>query len=601
MPAEYPSFVRFLLAPAVGLMLRLRYAYKFAAIGLLGLIAIAYLFIVLTNTLQQSIDTARREQAGLAVDQPLLALIQVLQQHEGLAAAVQGGASALEPQRAARLAAVSQAALDVDHAMAAHGARLRLASSWPYLKDQLDNLRRNAAGMSPQQSRATHAALLANLLAITAKVNNSSQLVLDPVASSYYLMDAATNKLPAALASVGRLRAHGAQVLAAHGIDAQARTAFIGELAVLQVRLEEADAVLRLAQHANPQVAGRITSFARQFDEAIGAVRDIVSRDIVDARFGTDAPRYLSMTTAAIDRGYEQTQAVLLPLLNELLAARIAEMEVQRFRSAVLAGPAFLLLFLYLAAGACMAVMSSIRSLRDGAERMANGDFLTPIELAARDELRHVATSFNHLGEQLSRRDQEAHQHADELKTLNRQLETLSTTDGLTGIANRRHFDALLASEWSRAARLQKPLALAMIDVDWFKQYNDHYGHQDGDECLRQVARVLAGCVQRAGDLAARYGGEEFAFIAPNCDAQQARRLATKIQQAFAGLMLPHQRSQFGRVTVSIGVASKVPQPGDTPHCLVREADQALYQAKEQGRNRAICQPGHRHVTELTG
>jgi diguanylate cyclase (GGDEF)-like protein len=601
MPARYPSFVRLLLAPAVGLMLRLRYAYKFAAIGLLGLIAIAYLFIVLTATLQQAIDTARQEQAGLAVEQPLLALIQVLQQHEGLAAAVQGGVAALETQRADRMAIISQATLDLDHAIATHGARLHLGSSWPYIKDQIDTLRRNAQGMSAQQSRDAHATLLANLLAIMAKVNESSQLALDPVASSYYLMDAATNKLPAALISVGRLRAHGAQVLAAHGIDAEARTTFVGELAVLQLRREEAGAVLRLAQQANPQMAGRISSFGRQFDEAIGEVREIVNNDIAGASFGTDAARYLIMTTAAIDRGYDQTLSLLLPLLNELLAARIEEMQMQRFRSALLAGPAFLLLFMYLAAGACLAVMSSIRSLRDGAERMANGDFLTPIELPARDELRHVATSFNHMGAQLSRRDQEAHQHADELKTLNRQLETLSTTDGLTGIANRRHFDAVLASEWSRAARLQQPLALAMIDVDWFKQYNDHYGHLEGDECLRQVALVLASCVRRAGDLAARYGGEEFAFIAPNCDAQQARQLAVKIQQAFAEMMLPHQRSEFGRVTVSVGLASLVPQPGDTPHCLVREADQALYQAKEQGRNRAICQPGHRQVTELTG
>jgi len=601
MPARYPSFVRLLLAPAVGLMLRLRYAYKFAAIGLLGLIAIAYLFIVLTSTLQQAIDTARQEQAGLAVEQPLLALIQGLQQHEGLAAAVQGGVPALETQRADRLAAVSQAALDLDHAIATHGARLHLAGSWSDIKNQIDNLRRNAQGMSAPQSREAHAALLANLLAIMAKVNESSQLALDPVASSYYLMDAATNKLPAALISVGRLRAHGAQVLAARGIDAEARAGFVGELAVLQLRREEAGAVLRLAQQANPQVAGRISSFGRQFDEAVGEVREIVDNDIVGARFGTDAARYLIMTTAAIDRGYDQTLSLLLPLLNELLAARIEEMQVQRFRSALLAGPAFLLLFMYLAAGACLAVMSSIRSLRDGAERMANGDFLTPIELPARDELRYVATSFNHMGEQLSRRDQEAHQHADELKSLNRQLETLSTTDGLTGIANRRHFDTVLASEWSRAARLQQPLALAMIDVDWFKQYNDHYGHLEGDECLRQVALVLAGCVRRAGDLAARYGGEEFAFIAPNCDAQQGRQLAVKIQQAFAEMMLPHQRSEFGRITVSVGLASLVPQPGDTPHCLVREADQALYQAKQQGRNRAICQSGHRQVTELTG
>ncbi|PHV07311.1 hypothetical protein CSQ96_11495 [Janthinobacterium sp. BJB412] len=220
---------------------------------------------------------------------------------------------------------------------------------------------------------------------------------------------------------------------------------------------------------------------------------------------------------------------------------------------------------------------------------MAKGDFVTPIRLASRDELRHVASSFNHMGEQLCRRDQEAHQHADELESLNRQLETLSTTDGLTGICNRRRFDEVLSNEWSRAARLQQPLALALLDVDWFKKFNDRYGHLEGDECLRRVALILAGSVCRAGDMVARYGGEEFAIIAPNCDATQARGLASKLHQAFGTLALPHEMSEFGRVTVSIGVDSIVPQAGDTPNCLLKAADQALYRAKEQGRNRAVC------------
>jgi diguanylate cyclase (GGDEF)-like protein len=101
------------------------------------------------------------------------------------------------------------------------------------------------------------------------------------------------------------------------------------------------------------------------------------------------------------------------------------------------------------------------------------------------------------------------------LQTVNAQLETLSLVDGLTGIANRRHFDAVLAKEWERARRLGQPLALVLMDVDWFKQYNDHYGHQAGDQCLREIARVFADTVSRTSDLVARYGGEEFVCIAP--------------------------------------------------------------------------------------
>jgi diguanylate cyclase (GGDEF)-like protein len=175
-----------------------------------------------------------------------------------------------------------------------------------------------------------------------------------------------------------------------------------------------------------------------------------------------------------------------------------------------------------------------------------------------------------------------------ELQILNRKLEVLSTTDGLTGIANRRHFDEVLASEWSRAVRLGQPLALALLDVDWFKKYNDHYGHPAGDECLRIVAKVLASNVCRTGDLVARYGGEEFVFIAPATDGFKALSVAQMVCESLQAVGLPHELSEFGCVTVSIGVAATIPSRGDTPDILVKAADEVLFRAKVQGRNRAV-------------
>ncbi len=176
-----------------------------------------------------------------------------------------------------------------------------------------------------------------------------------------------------------------------------------------------------------------------------------------------------------------------------------------------------------------------------------------------------------------------------QLELLNSQLAVISTTDALTGIANRRHFDTVLASEWSRAVRLGQSLALGLIDLDWFKKYNDHYGHQAGDECLRQVARVLRENLGRTGDLVARYGGEEFVFIAPVTDGENALRLAQDICQTLQALALPHELSDFGCVTLSIGVAALIPERGETADLLVKMADEALYRAKAQGRNRAVC------------
>lgn len=179
-------------------------------------------------------------------------------------------------------------------------------------------------------------------------------------------------------------------------------------------------------------------------------------------------------------------------------------------------------------------------------------------------------------------------ERTDELQILNRKLEALSATDGLTGIANRRRFDEMLASEWSRAARVGQPLSLAILDVDWFKKYNDHYGHHEGDECLRSIVGVLTANICRTGDLVARYGGEEFVFIAPATDGVIALNMARNVCEALQSLALPHEMSGFGSVTVSIGVAAIVPREGLTPDILIRAADEALYRAKEQGRNRAV-------------
>lgn len=179
-------------------------------------------------------------------------------------------------------------------------------------------------------------------------------------------------------------------------------------------------------------------------------------------------------------------------------------------------------------------------------------------------------------------------QRTSELQVLNLKLEALSTTDGLTGVANRRRFDEVLASEWARASRTGQPLALLMMDVDWFKKFNDHYGHQAGDDCLRRVAQVFNNSVRRSGDLVARYGGEEFTILAPATDSASALRLAQTICQSLQAQTLAHEASDFGYVTLSIGVAVWVPQPHESAQGLVKSADEALYQAKAQGRNRAV-------------
>ena len=162
-------------------------------------------------------------------------------------------------------------------------------------------------------------------------------------------------------------------------------------------------------------------------------------------------------------------------------------------------------------------------------------------------------------------------------------LEELATTDALTGLRNRRKFDAAIEAEWRRAARQKKPLALLMIDADHFKSYNDTFGHQAGDEVLVGIAICISDTVRRAGDCAARYGGEEFAALLPDLSPTEAFRFAETIR-----MKVERWAGEAAMTTVSIGVASLIPNATTDAADLVNAADKALYAAKASGRNRSV-------------
>jgi diguanylate cyclase (GGDEF)-like protein/PAS domain S-box-containing protein len=174
------------------------------------------------------------------------------------------------------------------------------------------------------------------------------------------------------------------------------------------------------------------------------------------------------------------------------------------------------------------------------------------------------------------------------LLLLQRELEDLSFRDGLTGLLNRRRFDALLATEWAAAQRTRQPLSLVLIDIDHFKQYNDRYGHIRGDDCLKSVAASLAKCANRPRDFVARYGGEEFVIVLPETDANGAETIANKCREAVMQAGITHDDSTIGRVTLSAGVGSIVPAQTDVAIEFLTAVDQCLYQAKANGRNSVV-------------
>lgn len=172
-----------------------------------------------------------------------------------------------------------------------------------------------------------------------------------------------------------------------------------------------------------------------------------------------------------------------------------------------------------------------------------------------------------------------------ELEQANQLLQVRSDTDGLTQISNRRYFDAMLQKEWNRGERFGTELSVIMLDIDYFKKYNDHYGHLAGDQCLQVLAQKLSQSLTRAGDLVARYGGEEFVVLLPATDVVAALEVAEHLQTTVASLAIPHAKSSFGIVTVSLGVASLIPSDQYPVLELVKRADIALYRAKSAGRN----------------
>lgn len=253
-----------------------------------------------------------------------------------------------------------------------------------------------------------------------------------------------------------------------------------------------------------------------------------------------------------------------------------------------------------------------IRELSQASQQIAQGDFSHQVQAPRIRELSTLANSFT----QMSQEIQQSHQRLEDysrsleqkvndrtqilqqeienrlaaevaLQSANEQLQRLAYLDGLTQIANRRQFDERLIAEWHRMKRDRSPLSIILCDVDFFKQYNDTYGHQVGDDCLRAVASAIATAARRPPDLSARYGGEEFAVLLPNTPLKGAIEVAQIIQIHIKGLQLPHRQSQVSQfVTASFGVASIIPTEETAPEQLLAEVDRALYQAKIEGRDR---------------
>lgn len=293
-------------------------------------------------------------------------------------------------------------------------------------------------------------------------------------------------------------------------------------------------------------------------------------------------------------RNYTLMQGPTLTIVLMLPEARFSEAMDTVLLSTVALTVLVLMLCLVVGLFASSWVAKPLSALSIWASRLAQGDWsaLSPKPTPVR-EVVLLASSLKDMGQQLQQHTEDLEfriqQRTADLECLNQRLHTLSTTDALTGVGNRRYFDDSLDKEWSRSLCSGTSLGLLMLDVDFFKKYNDFYGHMAGDVCLKNVAGIIsAQMAGMDGGVVARYGGEEFVVILPSTDTEQAHLVANKIREAVLEAEMPHPEAPLGKVSVSIGVSVGYPGVDLSSQDLVYAADSALYRAKEKGRN-CVC------------
>ncbi len=237
-------------------------------------------------------------------------------------------------------------------------------------------------------------------------------------------------------------------------------------------------------------------------------------------------------------------------------------------------------------------VTKPILEINEAAKKLTDGELIVLDEGNRNDELGELKKSFNKMAKRLTNLvvnlEGEVKNRTIALEERNKELERLSFLDGLTGIANRRSFDERIRNVWNTSLRNIRPLALIMLDIDWFKNYNDSYGHLAGDDCLKEIGKLLKEHTRRTSDLSARYGGEEFIIILEDMELDKVVFFAENIRKNIELLNIEHRTSPFKKITVSVGIAYTIPSREMVIDEFIKMADQAMYQAKERGRNSLV-------------
>ena len=390
-----------LFAPAVGLMNRLKYPYKFAVIGIVALVAIAYLLVSLTIQLLGTLEQGQRELDGIALVKPLLRYVQAVQQHRGISSGVLGGNAALGEKAKDKAAEIAELGVAVDAAIAAHGAGFGAKDEWEAIKQEWKDLSGAWPTLAEPANLAAHGSLAEHVLQLNGAIADASRLVMDPSLDSFYLVDTAVFTLPETLERMGKIRAAGISALSHKTLGDEERLAFSARLGILDKMVSDLLAGLGRSGGQNETIKPRIEAFQQKFLGGVGAMMSITQADILAGKMGTSPEQFRATATEAIDTGYGELHETLFPALELLIGERIARMQGRLAISLGLAA-VVILAFAYLSVGAYLAIVGGVRCLSDAAARIAAGDLTTHVELVARDELAAVGEGFNSMSKSLN-------------------------------------------------------------------------------------------------------------------------------------------------------------------------------------------------------